>query len=124
MLKISEMTTEKATDVICEIVPFIEEIVSDDEFINTVKEKIDVTKDTNKFELYTFMLEKITKVIPIMLKKKRNAVYGILAAFNEKSIDEIAKQNIIITISQINTLVKDKELTELFTSLGKSEKRK
>lgn len=115
MKKFSSLLTDEAADIVCQITPYIEEIVTDDELMELIRDKIDL-KETSKIELASFALEKIAKIAPILLKKKREAVYHILSPFCEKSIEEIGKQNFIVTISQIKTLVKDKELMELFTS--------
>lgn len=116
MRRISELSTSEATDILCEITPWIEDIVTDDELISIIREKVNVNEETTKLEYTTLVIDKIAKIAPILLKKKREAVYNILAAFNGKSVEEIGKQSFIVTLSQIKTLVKDKELMGLFTS--------
>lgn len=116
MKRISELSTAEATDIICEITPWIEDIVTDDELVSVIREKVNIGKETTKLEYATLMVDKISKIAPILLKKKREAVYNILAAFNGKSVEEVGKQSFIVTLSQIKTLVKDKELMGLFTS--------
>ena len=121
MRKISELTTDVAADVICEIIPYIEEIVTDTELMAEVKTKLDLSSGANKLEFYTVMINKIGKIAPILLKKRRTAIYGILAAFNEIPAEAIGKQNFIITLHQIKEIVKDKQVMELFTSYGNAE---
>lgn len=121
MRKISELTTDTAADVICEIVPYIEEIITDEDLMNEVKSKLNLSEGANKLEFYYALVGKISKVAPILLKKRRSAVYGILAAFNEIPAEAIGKQNFIITLRQITELVKDKQVIELFTSYGNAE---
>lgn len=121
MRKISELTTDNAVDVICEIIPYIEEIITDEELTSELKAKLNLSEGANKLEFYCALVGKISKVAPILLKKKRSAVYGILAAFNEVSVECIGKQNFIITLRQITELVKDKQVVELFTSYGNAE---
>ena len=121
MRKISELTTDNAVDVICEIMPYVDDILTEEELINEIKAKINLSEGATKFEFFAVLIEKISKVAPILLKKKRDSVYGILAAFNEKTVEEIGKQNFIITLRQITTLVKDKQVMELFTSRGELE---
>lgn len=115
MRKISELSTTEATDIFCEIVPYIEEIATDTELIETIREKISTSKETTKLEFYMLIINKISKIAPILLKKRREAVYHILGVLNGKSVEEVSKQNFIVTISQIKAIVKDKELIELFT---------
>lgn len=121
MRKISELTTDNGIDVICEIIPFVEEIITDEELMDVVKSKLNLSEDANKLEFYYALIGKISKIAPILLKKKRDAVYGILAVFNEVPVENIRKQNFIITLRQITDLVRDKQVVELFTSYGNAE---
>lgn len=121
MRKISELTTDNGIDVICEIIPFVEEIITDEELMDVVKSKLNLSEGANKLEFYYALIGKISKIAPILLKKKRDAIYGILAVFNEVPVENIRKQNFIITLRQITDLVRDKQVVELFTSYGNAE---
>lgn len=121
MRKISELTTDNAVDVICEIIPYVEEIITDEELMGEVRKKLDLSEGANKMEFYYALIGKISRIAPILLKKRKNAIYGILAAFNEVSVESMGKQNFIITLKQITELVKDKQVVELFTSYGNAE---
>ena len=59
--------------------------------------------------------------MPIILKNRRSDVYGILAVLNEKSVEEIAKQNLLVTMRQIKDVSKDKELVDFFKSWADTE---
>ena len=48
-------------------------------------------------------------------------MFGILGALNEKSVEEIAKQNFIKTMKQIKDIAKDKELLDFFKSCTSME---
>lgn len=121
MIKISELTTDNGIDVLCEVIPYVEDIITDEELVNEIKGKLNLSNGASKLEFYVVLVAKISKIAPILLKKKRSAIYGILAVFNDVSVEEISKQNFIITLRQIKELVKDKQVMELFTSSGKSE---
>ena len=121
MKKISELTTDNAVDVICEIIPYVEEIITDEELMGEVRKKLNLSEGANKMEFYYALIGKISRIAPILLKKRKNAIYGILAAFNEVSVESMGKQNFIITLKQITELVKDKQVVELFTSYGNAE---
>lgn len=121
MRKISELTTDNAVDVICEIIPYVEEIITDEELMGEVRKKLNLSEGANKMEFYYALIGKISRIAPILLKKRKNAIYGILAAFNEVSVESMGKQNFIITLKQITELVKDKQVVELFTSYGNAE---
>lgn len=120
-MKLSKMTTERATDVLCEITPYVANIVSDDELLAELRKTIDPKQVSTKAELMAKGVEKVTKLVPIVLKKRKNDVFGILAVLNEKDIEEIGRQNIIATMSQIREIVKDKELMVFFRSCVDAE---
>ena len=115
-MKISELSTDKALDVICEITPFVDEIAADEELISTLKEKVKLPEGATRADMLKIGADKINKIVPILLKKKRAAVYGILAALNESSIEKISKQSMISTAKQIKEAVGDKELIDFFKS--------
>ena len=115
-MKISELSTDKALDVICEITPFVDEIATDEELISTIKEKVKLPEGATRADMLKIGTDKINKIVPIILKKKRAAVYGILAALNESSIEKISKQSMISTAKQIKEAVGDKELIDFFRS--------
>jgi hypothetical protein len=120
-MKLSEMTTDRATDVLCEITPCIANITADEELVAELRNAIDPKSVKTKAELMVKGVEKITKIIPIVLKKRKADVYGILAALNEKTVEEIGKQNIIATMAQVREVVKDKDLMDFFKSCVGSE---
>lgn len=115
-MKISELSTDKALDVICEITPFVDEIATDEELISTLKEKVKLPEGATRADMLKIGADKVNKIVPIILKKKRSAVYGILAALNETSIEKISKQSMISTAKQIKEAVGDKELIDFFKS--------
>ena len=115
-MKISELSTDRALDVICEITPFVDEIATDEELISTLKEKIKLPEGATRADMLKIGADKINKIVPIVLKKRRSAVYGILAALNETSAEKISKQSMISTAKQIKEAVGDKELIDFFKS--------
>ena len=120
-MKLSEMTTDRAMDVLCEITPCIANITTDEELLAELRNAIDPKAVKTKAELMVKGVEKITKLAPIVLKKRKADVFGILAALNEKTAEEIGKQNIIATMAQVREVVKDKDLMDFFKSCVGSE---
>lgn len=120
-MKLSEMTTDRAMDVLCEITPCIANITADEELLAELRNAIDPKAVKTKAELMVKGVEKITKLAPIVLKKRKADVFGILAALNEKTVEEIRKQNIIATMAQVREVVKDKDLMDFFKSCVGSE---
>ena len=120
-MKLSEMTTDRAMDVLCEITPCIANITADEELLEELRNAIDPKAVKTKAELMVKGVEKITKLVPIVLKKRKTDVFGILATLNEKTVEEIGKQNIIATMAQVREVVKDKDLMDFFKSCVGSE---
>ena len=120
-MKISELSTEKATDVLCELAHYMINIVTDEALITELKSAIDFTKANTMAEKMALTAGKITKIIPILLRNKKNDVFGIVAVLNGKTIEAVAKQNIIVTMKQIRDIAKDKELLDFFKSCTDTE---
>jgi mannitol/fructose-specific phosphotransferase system IIA component (Ntr-type) len=120
-MKLSELSTERATDVLCEIAPYFMNIATDEELVSELKAAIDFKEADTMAEKITLVVGKLSKILPILLKKRKADLFGILGALNEKSIEEIANQNIIKTMSQIKDISKDKELLDFFKSCTGTE---
>ena len=120
-MKISEISTDNAMDVLCELTPYVTNIVTDETLVAELKEAIDFKEANTMAEKIALTAGKITKIIPIILKNRKNDVFGIVGVLNGKTIDEIAKQNIIVTMKQIRDIVKDKELLDFFKSCTDTE---
>ena len=119
-MKLSQLSTNEALDVLAEITPYITDIMSDEALIAELKNTIG-GKELSTAEMVAFGANKISKIINILLKQNKRAVFGILAALNKKAPDEIAKQNFIATGNQIREIVKDRELWDFFTSFARTE---
>lgn len=120
-MRLSELSTDRAADVLCELTPYIANIVSDEELLEELKKAVDRKDIVNKAQWLAVGAEKITKIMPILLKKRKEDVFGILAVMNEKSVEQIAKQNILVTLKQAKTAFKDKELIDFFKSCMDTE---
>lgn len=120
-MRLSELSTDRATDMLCEITPFVANITADEELLAELKRTIDPKDASTRAELMAKGVEKATKLVPIILRRRRNDLFGILGALNEKSAEEIGNQNLIITMMQIREVIKDKELMTFFRSCVDSE---
>ncbi len=115
-MRLSQLTTDEALDVLCEITPYIMNISADETLLNEIKSKIKPEKDATKAEIYLLAADKISRIIPIILKGHRDDIYGMVGAINGKTVDEIRAQNILSTSKQIYEMFKDKELLDFFKS--------
>ena len=122
-MKLAELNTEQSINVICELEPFIMEVVGDKEFMSTLLDKYTLTgKETEeeKKEIgFDIVIKKIKTLLPSLLKTHRGAIYGIISVLAEKDIKEIENQSLILTMKDINEhIIKNfKELSDVFTQL-------
>ena len=119
-MKLSKLTTDEALDVICEITPYVSNIVSDETLMETLNKTIKKEGMTRAGVLVAGA-EKLSRLVPIVMKEHRNDVYGILAAVNSTDAEEIAKQNIIKTSMQIRDVCADKEMLDFFRSCAQQK---
>lgn len=115
-MKFSELTTENAMDVFCEITEYVERIMNDSELVDELKKELGITEETTNVEKTAIVLSKIKTIAPILLKKRRDDVLGIVAAVNSMTVDEIKKQNIVKTLLQIREIIGDKDFMDFFKS--------
>lgn len=123
MKKISELGTDKAFDFLCEIIPHISDIIGDEELMKELKSAIDFDGAKTKAEKIVLITDKLSSIILIILKKKRHSIYKVLSLLEEKSIEDIENQNIMITLENIRILSKDDDLVNFFKSYIGMEKR-
>ena len=119
-MKLSQLTTERAADVLCELTPYIANITGDKALLDELANKFD-SKGKSAAELYTFAAHKYATLVPILLKEHREDVFGLLAVINETEPEKIAGQNIISTMMQVRSVLKDKEFLAFFKSFGQED---
>lgn len=119
-MKLSELTTERAADVLCELTPYISAIIEDEDTLAALAGVAGLGQSSSLAEKIAVFCAKINKIVPVLLKKRREDMFGILAVLNEKTPDEIAAQNILVTMSQVRDLTKDRELLDFFKSSARS----
>lgn len=120
-MKLSELDTSRAADVLCEAGAYALNILTDEELAAELKSKIDSPDELSRLELYTFGVQKVSTLLPIILKKHRDDVFGILAAVNGCAVNYIASQNIMVTMQQVKELVSDKDMIDFFKSCAPVE---
>ena len=120
-MKISELSTDRAADVLCEVSVYALPILSDEELMDTLKKKIDSTGTMTRAEVLAEGAAKIGALVPIVLKKHKADVFGLLAVLNETTAEKIAAQNIIETLRQAKDIAKDRDLLDFFKSCAQEE---
>ena len=114
-MKLSDLTTDRALDVLCEITPFVSSITGDKELMDTLKAKME-GEGHSVAEMYTYLANKLSSSIMLILKDHRDDVFGLLAVLQETTPEAIASQNIVVTLSQIRDVVRDEEFVRFFGS--------
>lgn len=121
-MKLSDLTTDQSLNVLCEITPYVSNIVTDEKIINTIGKGVN-TKGMTKIGVIRAGIERITDLVPSLLNTHRADVYGILAAVNMTKPDKIAAQKLTKTMEQIKEAVQDEELMAFFRSFGSQNKK-
>lgn len=114
-MKLSDLSTDRALDVLCEILPSVNSICIDEELLETLKKKISKNNDElTRAEMLLIGANKLTEIGLIALKKHRRDVLSILAAINGLEPETVENQGIIKTMSMLRELAKDQELIAFF----------
>lgn len=122
-MKISELTTERAADVLCEVSIYALNILSDKELLASLRMQLEGTDgDRTKAELIAVASEKIAELVPLLLKKHKDDVFGIVAAVNGLTLEQVRKQKIIATANAVREMAQDKDLIDFFRSCVSTEK--
>ena len=115
-MKLAELTTDRALDVLCELTPYVDNIAHDESILSEIGKVENFENGITKQGLALVWAGRISKLTPVLLKTHRADVYGILSIVNEKSVGEIAKQSIKETIRQVTDAIQDEDLLSFFKS--------
>lgn len=111
----SELSTDEALEVVLQIAQPITNLIDDEALVKEMQKAMPKGK-TTRIAMQRFGLAKIVKLLNIALKQHREDVYAILAPFNGLTVEEIGKQNFLITCKQVYALVNDKGFVDFFKS--------
>lgn len=122
-MKISELTTERAADVLCEVSIYALNVLSDKELLASLRMQLEGTDgDRTKAEMIAIASEKVAELVPLLLKKHKDDVFGIVAAVNGLTLEQVRNQKIIKTMNAIKEMAQDKDLIDFFKSCVSTEK--
>lgn len=111
-MKISQMTTDQASDVLVRIAPPASSIMRDKKTVDVVEKLANSSTDSP----IKFIAGNLTAVVTVLLHDHRKDVYEIVAALSGKTTEEIGKQKITATILDVKDSF-DEELLDFFGSL-------
>lgn len=112
-MRLSELTTDAAADVLCTITPYITNITADSAITDTISTAIK-TEGLTKAGVLLVGAQRINTLAPLLLKDHRTDVYGILAAIEGVSVAEISAQPLLDTMAQIRELLRDEDFLAFF----------
>lgn len=112
-MKISQMTTDQAADVLVRLADPIARIMGDEEAQKMLEDTIKGGVE-NALVGWSAIL---TKLVPFCLKKHRTDLFEVIAALDGKTTDEVAKFSFLSTLRVLRDSV-DKELWDFFKSIG------
>lgn len=129
-MKLSELSTDRALDVLCELTPAVANIVEDKTVAVALERAMpennrdfhDKEESQSNFVSGLKIFGEIGKLAPVLLKNHRSDVYTILSVLNEKTAAEIAAQPIRDTIRQVRKAFLDEDLLSFFRSSAQREK--
>lgn len=119
-MKLSELSTDRAADVLCELTPYVHNIVTDKD----IGENIGKAADTNgltKYGVVMLFMDRLCASVPALLKNRRPDVYGILSVLGERTVEEIAAQPLLDTLAQIHDALYDEAMVSFFKSFARRD---
>lgn len=119
-MRLSELSTDAAASVLVSITPAISNILKDQTFRENIARKVDL-KDKSVLGIYAAGIDKVNEIIPFLLKDHKDDIYEVIAVLNDTTASEVAGQNILVTMTQIREIVRDKELVDFFKSWAGTE---
>ena len=111
----SELSTDEALEAVLQIAQPITHLIDDEALVKEMQKAMP-KGETTRIAMQRFGLAKIVKLLNIALKQHREDVYAILAPFNGLTVEEIGKQNFLITCKQAADLLNDKGFVDFFKS--------
>lgn len=119
----SELSTDEALEVVLQIAHPITNLIDDEALVKEMQKAMP-KGETTSIAMQRFALAKIVKLLNVALKQHREDVYAILAPFNGLTVEEIGKQNFLITCKQVADLLNDKGFVDFFKSYLGGEQNK
>lgn len=104
-MKFSELTAEKAAELIVEITPLVDKLL-DDKLVNEL-EAVITFKGKTIGEIYAIGAKKITAILSILIKNHKAELFSAIGLFSGKTIEEVSKMKMKDIINEVKTFVND-----------------
>lgn len=117
-MKLSEMSTDQATDVLLQLVEPVTAIAEDEGIVSALQDMGNMTGTP----VIVALSKMIKKMFPVILKKHRVALYDIIHIMTGKDHETIKSQNLGTTLRDFETILADTELLRFFSSFSNARK--
>lgn len=104
------MTTDQAFDKMVQIVPLLGEILDD---ADASELKQEIKSENGQIPAGSVMQQ----MIPLFAGKHRQALYGIVAAVSDTSVDKVKEQPISVTLGTLRNALIDETMMFFFSCL-------
>ena len=95
-MKLSEMSTDRLADVMVRIAEPVERIGSDEMLID----KLRALAQTGRKTAIENAAAMVGALVPVLLERRREDTYTVLAALTGKTVEEIAAQPAMVTLKE------------------------
>lgn len=118
-MKLSDIKGDRVFDVIAEIIEPVANIAQDEKITLFTKER-----PPEGMSARSFMVQKITKNVPLLLKEHKHDISTILATIKGQTVEEyVAGLNLAQLTVDLIELMNDQEFLNFFTSATQTKKQ-
>ena len=116
-MKLSELSTGRAADVLLQVASMAGTITGDKELMGTIGQAIDIKeKNLNQRGVLAEYIKQWCEFISILLENHRKNLFGILAVVNGVGVEDIEAQLITDTFRQLEEIRDDEVLVRFLSS--------
>lgn len=120
-MRLSDLTTGQAADVLLRITPSVANIAKDTKAVEAIGRPIDF-ENKNKRGVQLETIDRYASFVNILLADHRADLFNILAAVNLSTPETIENQKITDTFRQIQEIRDDEELVNFLASFAPAAK--
>ena len=115
-MKISDMSLGQAADALAVITPMIVRIAEDKTIMQSIGTAVN-TEGMSVNGLKLTMTQRYSSAVTALFRDHRNDLFGILAAINGKTVEDIAALSVKDAMVMIDEIRHDEDLTNFLASL-------
>lgn len=112
-MKLSQMSSSQAADTLIRISEPVYAIMGDDNLADVLKGFAEIYEKSAMVKIAGYF---VAKVLPTILETHKTDCDEILSVFTGKTVDELAKENILVYINDARDIL-DKDLIDFFRKL-------